>query len=109
MGSVIGNYKNKLSELCHIYGVRRLEVFGSASRHDFDPKRSDIDFLVNFTETHPLGAFEQYFGLKEALEQLFQRPVDLIEEKAIKNPYFKQAIQQDRVLIYETTNPKTAL
>jgi predicted nucleotidyltransferase len=109
MGSAIGNYKSKLSELCHIYGVKRLEVFGSASRHDFDPKRSDIDFLVNFTEAHPLGAFERYFGLKEALEQLFQRPVDLIEEKAIRNPYFKQAIQQDRILVYETTNPKTVL
>lgn len=109
MGSVIGNYKNKLSELCHIYGVKRLEVFGSASRYDFDPKRSDIDFLVNFIEAYPLGAFEQYFGFKEALEQLFQRPVDLVEEKAIRNPYFKQAIQQDRVLVYETTNPKASL
>jgi predicted nucleotidyltransferase len=109
MGSAIGNYKNKLSELCHIYGVRRLGVFGSASRHDFDPKRSDIDFLVNFTEAYPLGAFEQYFGFKEALEHLFQRPVDLVEEKAIRNPYFKQAIQHDRVLVYETTSPKAPL
>jgi len=109
MGLAIGHYKTKLSELCLTYGVKRLEVFGSASRHDFNPRQSDIDFLVNFTDAHPLGAFEQYFGFKEALEQLFQRPVDLVEEKAIKNPYFKQAIQQDRVLVYETTNPKASL
>ena len=95
-------YMDELAEACDAYGVRRLEVFGSAFRGDFDPKHSDIDFLVEFTEGHPLGAFERYFGLKEALERLFQRPVDLVEERAIRNPYFREAIQQDRVVVYGT-------
>jgi len=96
----IADYMSKLSELCVTYGVRRLELFGSASRSDFDRGRSDVDFLVDFAETHPLGTFDRYFGLKEGLEQLFQRSVDLVEEKAIKNPYFRQAIEKDRVLVY---------
>ena len=74
------DYADKLSKLCAAYGVKRLELFGSASRR----------------------AFDRYFGLKEDLERLFQRPVDLVERKAIKNPYFRQAIEQDKVLVYGT-------
>jgi len=91
---------SKLAELCAQYGVRRLELFGSASRTDFDLARSDMDFIVDFADARPLGAFDRYFGFKEALEQLFQRPVDLVEDRAIRNPYFKQAIERDRVLLY---------
>lgn len=60
-----------------MYPLKRLELFGSASRDDFDLEKSDLDFLVAFGETHSRGAFDRYFGLKEALEQLFQRPIDL--------------------------------
>lgn len=98
----IDTYKSQLAELCERYGVRRLELFGSAAQGRFDPQHSDIDFVVDFTTEHPLGAFEQYFGFKEALEQLFKRSVDLVEEKAIRNPYFRQAIAQDRTIIYGT-------
>jgi uncharacterized protein len=98
----LANYADKLSNLCAAYGVKRLELFGSASRSDFDLEQSDLDFLVEFIDNHPLGAFDRYFGLKEDLERLFQRPVDLVERKAIKNPYFRQAIEQDRVLVYGT-------
>ncbi len=100
----INTQKKELAELCQRYGVRRLELFGSAAQGRFDPQHSDIDFVVDFTEEHPLGAFEQYFGFKEALEQLFERSVDLVEEKAIRNPYFRQAIAQDRMIIYGATN-----
>jgi len=100
----IDTQKKELAELCQRYGVRRLELFGSAAQGRFDPQHSDIDFLVDFVEEHPLGAFEQYFGFKEALEKLFERSVDLVEEKAIRNPYFRQAIAQDRMMIYGATN-----
>jgi len=100
----IDTQKKELAELCQRYGVRRLELFGSAAQGRFDPQHSDIDFVVDFAEEHPLGAFEQYFGFKEALEQLFERSVDLVEEKAIRNPYFRQAIAQDRMMIYGSTN-----
>lgn len=97
-------YMEELAELCRKYGVKRLELFGSAARGDFVVQHSDVDFVVDFAEEHRLGAFEQYFGFKEALEQLFKRPVDLVEEKAIRNPYFRQAIAQDRMMIYGATN-----
>ncbi len=100
----INAYMDELAELCRKYGVKRLELFGSAARGDFTAQHSDVDFIVNFAEAHPLGAFEQYFGFKEALEQLFERSVDLVEEKAIRNPYFRQAIAQDRMMIYGSTN-----
>jgi predicted nucleotidyltransferase len=96
----LSSYSDELSNLCTIYGVKRPELFGSASRSDFDLEESDLDFLVEFADTYTLGAFDQYFGFKEDLEQLFQRPVDLVEVKAIKNPYFRQAIEQDKVLVY---------
>ncbi|MEW6404826.1 MAG: nucleotidyltransferase domain-containing protein [Chloroflexota bacterium] len=98
----LAGYSEELLKLCTIYGVDRLELFGSALRSDFDPEASDLDFLIDFSDSHPLGAFDRYFGLKEELERLFQRPVDLIEMKAIKNPYFRQAVEQDRVLVYGT-------
>lgn len=96
----LSDYADKLSNLCVIYGVKCLELFGSATRDDFDLDESDLDFLVEFVASHPMGAFDQYFGLKEELEQLFGRSVDLVEVKAIKNPYFRQAIEQDKVLVY---------
>lgn len=98
----LADCSDKLATLCAAYGVKRLELFGSASRNDFDLEKSDLDFLLEFADPHPTGAFDRYFGLKEDLERLFQRPVDLVEVKAIKNPYFRQAIEQDKVLVYGT-------
>jgi predicted nucleotidyltransferase len=95
-------YVHELARVCDAYGVKRLGVFGSAFPGGFDPERSDIDFLVEFSEEYSFGAFERYFGLKEAPERLFQRPVDLVEERAIRNPYFREAIEQGKVLVYET-------
>ena len=102
MNRNLSNCSEKLSNLCAAYGVKRLELFGSASRSDFDLEKSDLDFLVEFADTDDLGAFDRYFGLKEDLEQLFQRPVDLVEVKAIRNPYFRQAVEQDKVWVYGT-------
>jgi len=102
MAIEIKAYEDKLAELCVAYGVQQLEVFGSVTREDFDPQQSDMDFLVVFEDSRPHGAFDRYFGLKEALERLFERSIDLIEERAIKNPYFRQAILRDRMVIYGT-------
>ena len=96
----LANYSDKLSKLCARYGVKRLELFGSGLREDFDPEKSDFDLLVEFADSKIEGAFDRYFGLKEDLERLFQRPVDLVESQAIRNPYFRQVVEQDRVLIY---------
>jgi hypothetical protein len=71
-------HRGKLQALCRSFHVRRLDIFGSAARGDFDPTRSDIDFLVEFDREHPMVlSIDTYFGFKEALEALFGRPVDL--------------------------------
>ena len=93
--------KQRIGELCRRFHVRRLEVFGSAARgDDFDPQRSDVDFLVEF-DAHPdADSFGTYFGLKEALEALLGRPVDLVMPGAVENPYLKAAIDRSREPVY---------
>jgi predicted nucleotidyltransferase len=92
--------REELGELCGRFHVRRLEVFGSAARGDFDPARSDLDFLVEFDPV-PFGAYaDTFFGFKEALEELFGRPVDLIVASAIRNPYFREGVERTKALLY---------
>ncbi len=90
-----------LHDLCRKFCVRRLELFGSAVTDHFDPVASDFDFLVEFELNSPLGPFHQYFDLLLAMEELFGRPVDLVEASAIRNPYFRQAVERGpRTLLY---------
>ena len=91
----------QIAELCRRFGVRRLEVFGSAARReDFDPARSDADFLVELEPGGDLSPFDAYFGLKRALEALLGRPVDLVCPSAIINPYLQRSIEQSRELLF---------
>ena len=91
----------ELERLCDRYHVRRLALFGSATRPDFDPAQSDQDFLVEFEELPPGQHADCYFGLLGELEQLFQRPIDLVEYAPIRNPYFLREIQETQVMLYE--------
>lgn len=100
MLTLIDRQKTEIAELCRRFHVRRLELFGSAARGEFDPARSDIDFLVAFDADRRLEAFDDYFGLKEGLERLLDRPVDLVVEKAIQNPYFRASIEASREPVY---------
>jgi predicted nucleotidyltransferase len=85
MHADIDEKRDAVAALCRRYGVARLEVFGSAARGlDFDPKRSDFDFLVEFEKPSNLPPLEQFFGFAEALEKLLGRPVDLVERKAVE-------------------------
>ena len=100
MQAIITENREKIAELCRQHHVRRLSVFGSAVRDDFDPSRSDVDFLVDF---EPLGEMEyapNYFALLRALDRLFGRQVDLLTETSIKNPYLRNAIEGDKVALY---------
>ena len=102
MTFTLSAYTDQVSTLCARHGVERLALFGSAVRNDFEPNKSDLDFLVDFAATHPLGLFERYFGLKEDLEKLLGHKVDLVEAGAIQNPYFREAVEEVQVLVYET-------
>lgn len=93
----IKKYRDDIETLCHDLSLARLDLIGSAARADFN-EMSDIDVLVTFDGNESL--FDRYFALKERLEEIFERDVDVIEERAIRNPYFRASIERDRVRIY---------
>jgi uncharacterized protein len=98
----IALHREEVRNLCRRYHVRRLDLFGSAVRDDFDPERSDLDFLVEFDRSHPDAMkFRTYLGLKNSLEELLGRPVDLVEESAVVNPYLKAEFERSRVKLFE--------
>jgi len=100
----IAQHREELRDLCRRFHVRRLDVFGSAARQaDFDPARSDLDFLVEFDSGAPEAlSLKTYLGLKAALETLFRRKVDLIEPGAMRNPYLKADIERSREPVFAT-------
>lgn len=89
-----------LEELCRAYRVRRLSLFGSAARGDFDPERSDLDFVVEFDPPEGGRYADQYFGFQRRLEGLFGTPVDLVEADAIRNPFFRQSVDSQKALLF---------
>ena len=99
---LIAAKKAELEALCRQHHVRRLDVFGSAARgDDFDPARSDIDFLVEFDRSHPEAmTLHTYLGLKDSLEALLGRPVDLVEPEGVRNPYIKASIERSREPVF---------
>ena len=101
MYAAISDKKEELAKLCRRFDVKKLEVFGSAARGaDFDPSTSDADFLVEFDPNSDLPPFDRYFDLVEELRETLGRPVDLLEARAIRNPYLSAAIDRSRELIY---------
>ena len=98
----IASRREQLQALCRRFHVRRLDLFGSAARGDFDPETSDVDFLVEFDGRHPEAlSFNTYFDFKEAFEALFGRPVDLVEPGAVRNPYLNASIHGSRERVFE--------
>jgi predicted nucleotidyltransferase len=100
MIDLIEQHRAELHALCRQYHVKTLEVFGSAADGTWDPARSDLDLLVEFFPEATERPFGGYFDVKEALQQLFQRKVDLVMPGAIRNPYFLKAVNQQRRVLY---------
>ena len=98
--NLIDTNKDKLIELCNRHKVKELYLFGSILTDKFS-ETSDIDLLIQFHPINLLDYFDNYIELKEELEQLFQRPVDLVENQAIRNPIFRRVIEREKQLIYE--------
>jgi predicted nucleotidyltransferase len=90
---------NRIKELCKQNKVKTFSAFGSVTRDDFK-NDSDIDFIVDFEETDPFKYTDLYFQLKEQLEQLLKRQIDLIEERGIKNKFFRKELGSTKILIY---------
>ena len=101
MTTIIEEHLSDIEALCGRYGVRRLAVFGSVVRGDFDVKKSDLDFLVEFAPMGPREHKEAYFSLIEGLEALFSREIDLVELRAVRNPFVKSRIEKDQETIYD--------
>lgn len=99
MNPLITRHHAALEDLCRRYQVRRLALFGSAATGKFKPGKSDLDFLVEFQPLSPKERADAYFGLLLALEDLFQHPIDLVEEGASQNPYFVRAIEESKALL----------
>lgn len=86
--------RDAIAELCRQFAVLRLAVFGSAATGDFEPGRSDVDFLVELATPNEISRFDAYFGLKEGLEALLGYPVDLVTPAALENPYFAESVER---------------
>lgn len=89
----------QIAALCRRHHVRRLDLFGSAATGQARTG-SDYDFLVEFDSLPPGGYTDAFFGLLEGLQALLDAPVDLVVERAIRNPYFRQSVERSRERLY---------
>jgi uncharacterized protein len=99
MHHLIETKRDAIADLCRRHGVQKLEAFGSILRDDFDARSSDVDVLVEFAPD-VVSSFSNYLDLKEALEALFGRPVDLVELDAVENRRLRYYIEQAKLQIY---------
>jgi uncharacterized protein len=94
---------DKIASLCEKHKVNQLYLFGSILTDKFNDS-SDIDFLIQFEGIDVLDYFDNYMDLKDSLENLFLKEVDLVEDQAIKNPIFRKVVDREKRLIYERKN-----
>ncbi|OFY75579.1 MAG: nucleotidyltransferase [Bacteroidetes bacterium RIFOXYA12_FULL_35_11] len=92
-------FTSEINKLCIKHNVTSLYVFGSVLTDRFN-KKSDIDFIVDIESNDPFDYADSYFNLKFALQELLMRPIDLLENKAIKNPYIRKNIDNSKSLVY---------
>lgn len=98
---LVAEQMEELAELCRRFRVQRLDLFGSAATDRFDPQTSDLDFLVTFEPNARVGYTGTFFQLKDELEQLLGRPVDLSFDVEFRNPHFRAAVEESRTPLYE--------
>lgn len=97
--SALDKHISQIKHVCNDHAVKSLFVFGSILTDRFNAD-SDVDFIVDIDSSNPLDYTDHYFALKSELEKIFKKPVDLLEEKALKNPFFKKQIEHTKVLVY---------
>lgn len=97
---IFGPYMDRITALCKQHKVKGLYAFGSAVRGELGPD-SDVDLLLDLPLEDPEAFSEHYWALEEALGNLFQRPVDLISKRALRNQYFLQELERTKIPLYE--------
>ena len=103
MVSELSQKIDEVASLCRRFGVRDLFVFGSAARAGRISEVRDLDFLVKFNDMPPASYADSYFGLSDALSDLFRIKVDIVEEIAIRNPFFRKSIDEVKERLYGTS------
>lgn len=96
----LNDYIKDITDLCKMHKVKTLFVFGSVITDSFRPD-SDIDFIVDIKTNDPIDYAENYFELKFKLQDLLKKPIDLLEQKGIKNKYLIQSINNSKRMLYE--------
>ena len=104
MIELIEDKRERLVELCRANRVVRLDLFGSAAKGTFTPEGSDLDFIAQFDGTRDTDYAERFYNFAESLEQLFGRRVDLLTERMIRNPYFREEVEQTREKLVELSD-----
>lgn len=97
---LIAQHQTEIAKLCEQYRVQRLDLIGSAATGEFDPDRSDLDFLVEFLPLQRGEHADAYFGLLHGLEDLLGRKIDLVMRTAIRNRWFVRSVETSRELLY---------
>ena len=104
MIDIVKQRRDSIEAICLRFGVRRLEIFGSACTSAFNPERSDLDFLVEFPHDYDFGPWlRRLQELQAALSQLFGRRVDLVMDSAVHDPLFRRLADQTRTTIYDAS------
>lgn len=107
MISLISDNKDAIAALCRRFGIRKLDLFGSAATGAFESASSDIDFIVDLGGYEP-GVTRRFLQFADALEALLGHTVDLITEEQIQNPYFRYSVDQSREPIHEAGDREAA-
>jgi hypothetical protein len=106
MVSLVEKRLKYLEQLCLDFKVNRLDLFGSAANSNNESKIGDLDFIATFKDKTPGKYADQYLAFAEALESLFQCKVDLLTERSIRNPFFRQSVNSSRINLYEDRSQK---
>jgi len=97
----LAKLKPEIERICRLLPVKRLGLYGSALTQSFSPG-SDVDILVVFDSDENVDLFEKYFDLKEQLEKVFGREVDLVVDKPFRNPVFRERSRKDYISLLDT-------
>jgi uncharacterized protein len=104
MHPIVADNLDAIRALAREYGVLRLEVFGSVCTDEFDPERSDVDFLVEYPKDYEFGPWVgKLFALERALATVVGRRVDLVMTGALRNPWFRREADKTRRVIYDAS------